>query len=68
MKEDFGERLRRLREQKGLTQTALATLAGTYSSDISYYEAGKTEPRAQTLHNLATVLGVSMDYLWKGAS
>ena len=65
-KESFGERLRRLREAKGMTQTGLGMKLHTSQNMMHRYETDKTYPGALILESMADVLGVSMDYLWKG--
>ena len=41
----FGEKLRALRKEKGLTQAELAKLAGVGLKTITNYEKGSTYPR-----------------------
>lgn len=60
---EFGERLRQLRKQKKLTQKQLAALIGTKNSIISFYEVGERIPSPEVIMKLATVLGVTTDYL-----
>ena len=62
----FGERLRQLRMQKGLSQVELANLAGVNSNHLSRYERGDSKPTARYLKILADCLGVSTDYLYDG--
>jgi len=57
------DRLREVREQKGITQRELASLCGITEFQISRYETGKTEPIAGSLELLAQHLSVSADYL-----
>jgi transcriptional regulator with XRE-family HTH domain len=64
----FAGRLRELRRQKDLSQTALADLVGVHSTHISRYERGMSRPTADTLKRLADVLGVSGDYLMEGSA
>ena len=40
----FGEVLRTLREERGLSQQALAAKAGISQISVSFYEQGKREP------------------------
>jgi len=61
----FGERLRRLREEQGLTQEALAD--GSVSpTHISLIERGKRSPSAEVLQQLAHRLGTSTTRLLDG--
>jgi transcriptional regulator with XRE-family HTH domain len=62
----FGERVRRLRENSGLTQSELCSMALISKGFLSDMENDKRMPSADTLHGLAKALGVSMDFLWTG--
>lgn len=57
------ENLRRLRAEKGLSQEALAESAGLSRPAYRNIETRKSEPRAETLHRLATALGVGIKEL-----
>lgn len=59
----FGIRLQTLREQAGLSQTALAERAGMSVDSIQNWEQGRTQPRLDALPRLARALGVSIDSL-----
>jgi transcriptional regulator with XRE-family HTH domain len=63
---DVGERVRRLREQRGMTQVELAAGLPVSGSYISLIEAGKRAPRARVLDLLAERLGCTVDYLLTG--
>jgi tetratricopeptide (TPR) repeat protein len=63
----LGERVRRLRNARGLTQTELAE-ARVSKEYISQIETGKTRPTSQTLEWLAERLGVDTHYLADGVS
>lgn len=63
----FGNRLKKLRQQKKLTQSQLAEAVGLDQSTISYYERGKKAPEIQTLDKIATFFNVSIDDLWSNA-
>jgi tetratricopeptide (TPR) repeat protein len=63
----LGERVRRLRTARGLTQTELAE-ARVSKEYISQIETGKTRPTSQTLDWLAERLGVDTLYLVDGVS
>lgn len=62
----FGERLRRIREQKGLSVSDAALAAGLAYSAFHRYERGEREPSLTTLLKLATALGVSAADLLTG--
>ncbi len=59
----FGERLARLRQEKGLSQAELARLLNLGQSTIAMYERNKRFPDHQILERLADFFGVSTDYL-----
>ena len=60
---EFGEKLRKLRTEKGLTQKQLASLIGVKNSVISFYELGDRIPSPEVIIKLASALHVSSDYL-----
>ena len=62
----FAERLRLLRQQKGLSQTDLARKLDVQPNHIGRYERGESRPTAKSLKALAEVLEVSADYLFDG--
>lgn len=59
----IGERLKYLREKKGLTQKDVATRLGLEPAAISKYELDMREPNIEALKKLATIFNVSIDYL-----
>ena len=59
----FGERLREIRKEKGLTQDALAQLLGTSKQVLSRYETGQRSPKISQVQEYAKKLGVSAEYL-----
>ena len=63
--ETVGERLRRLRVERGLSQRELA-LAGVSHSYLSRLETGQRAPSVKALRLLATPLGVTAEYLETG--
>jgi transcriptional regulator with XRE-family HTH domain len=63
----FAQRLRELRGQHGFCQAALGEGVGVHYTHIGRYERGRSCPAADTLKRLGDVLGVSGDYLLKGA-
>lgn len=60
---DFGNRLRELRTQAGLTQKQLANLLGVTKSVISFYERQERTPSPDVLKKIAAVFHVSTDFL-----
>ena len=61
--ENFGERLKELRLEKGLTQKQVANEIGNTQSAIVYWESNKQEPTISTLKKLCRFFNVSADYL-----
>lgn len=59
--EHFGENLRRIRIERGLSQTALAEAVGMNKSHISKLEIGLHVPRLSTVQHIAAGLGVSVE-------
>lgn len=58
-----GERLKKLRTKKKLTQTELGKIVNVTKVSISGYENGNRSPDTDTLEKLADYFGVSTDYL-----
>lgn len=61
-----GNTIRRLREEKALTQTQLAELIGVSSKAVSKWETGKGLPDISLIELLGQVLGVSVLELMSG--
>lgn len=61
--ESFGQRLARLRKERGFTQVEFAEKAETIQAIISDYERDKLRPYADVVVRFALVLGVSADEL-----
>lgn len=60
----FGEKLRKYRMEKGLTQAELAKAAGLGLKTITNYESGTTYPKYREVYKtLANILGVDADHL-----
>ena len=64
--ETIGQRLKRLRLERGLSQRELAAPGVSYAY-ISRIEAGTRQPSVKALRRLAGKLGVSADYLETGS-
>lgn len=60
----FGERLKGLREQKGLSQEELSHIVGISQTVISSYECDKSKPKFENIIPLSDALGVSLDILF----
>lgn len=59
----INERIRALREDRGLTQTELANALGTTQQQIYKYEKGIQEMTYNRLKELCQYYGVSADYV-----
>lgn len=60
----FPERLKKLRETKGLTMAELSRKIGSISQgSLSHYEAGTRTPGLEILMELANFFNCSIDYL-----
>ncbi|QEH69759.1 helix-turn-helix domain-containing protein [Cellulosilyticum sp. WCF-2] len=59
----IGQKIKKLRENKGLSQKALGELAGISDSIISAYEKDRKKPGRDTVIKLAAVLNVDVNYL-----
>jgi len=61
--ESLADRLRIVREEKGLSLRALAKELNIHFSTLGSYEQGRRKPDVDTLKTLAEYFGVSTDYL-----
>ena len=61
--ENFSERIKNLREERGLSQEALGAVIGVKRFSIYTYEKGRACPEMKGLVALAEFFDVSMDYL-----
>lgn len=59
----FKDMLKRLREERGLSQDELARLTQLSKSTISMYENGNREPKFETLEVIADFFNVDMNTL-----
>ena len=57
------DRIKALREQKGLTQTELSNQLGITRSSVNAWEMGISVPSTQYIVELAHIFKVSTDYL-----
>lgn len=63
MKQILGDRLKSLREEKGISQEDLATALGISRLSVGNYERSIRTPEAETIIKIAKYFGVSSDYL-----
>lgn len=64
----LGERLKKARTDKGMSQSDLASAAGIHYTQIGRYENKGAQPSADVLAKIANVLEVSSDFLMNGSS
>lgn len=62
----FTANLRRLREERGLSQEAVGDRAGMTQSQYARIERGDVDPTLKTLKRLATALGLTAADLLDG--
>ena len=61
--ENLGDRLKKLRMDRNLTQSQLAGILGVEQNTVSAYEMGQRQPSYDVLLTLASYYHVSTDYL-----
>ncbi len=62
----FADRLRALRKEQGLSQSALAAMAGVSKSSINMYERGEREPGFAALERFCAIFHTDMNDLLGG--
>lgn len=60
---DFGQRLKKLREGQGLTQTELAEKIGKSLRTVQKYESGEIDIPLSMLYSLSEVFDVTISFL-----
>lgn len=60
---EFGKILKRIRKEKGLSQSSLGELTGLSKAVISKYENAMSYPSYDVLIEIARIFNVSTDYL-----
>ncbi len=60
---DFGDKLKQLRKEAGMTQAELAALLNVTKSVVSYYELKERSPSPEILIKLSSIFHVTTDYL-----
>lgn len=63
MDNNIGNKIRYLREERGITQKQLAENISSTNKNIWAYETGYTLPPVDTIIRLSKFFGVSVDYL-----
>ena len=60
---DVADRIKKLREQNGITQTELAQKLNITRSSVNAWEMGISAPSTQNIIELSDIFDVSTDYL-----
>ena len=63
VKRVLGDKLKELREDKNMSQKALADKLGVTQQAVGKWERGKSEPDIATINKLADIFEVNTDYL-----
>ena len=66
--QQLGERIKQVRKQRGMSQSALAERVGLSYAQIGRYETKGTQPPAEALKKIADALGISPDFLLYGSA
>ena len=61
-----GDKIRKYRTEKGLTQKKLGELCGIADSNIRKYESGNQNPKIETLQKIADALDIPVNRLLAG--
>ena len=61
---EMGKEIRRLRNDRGITQEALAAALNVTAQTVSKWECGTSMPDVQTLPEIAVYFGVTIDQLF----
>ena len=61
----LGEKIKKYREEKRITQAEIAKMLGVSPATVSKYEAGTLEPNIESLKKLSELFEVSIDNLLK---
>ncbi|MBQ8556283.1 MAG: helix-turn-helix domain-containing protein [Clostridia bacterium] len=59
----YAQRIKKLRNQRGMSQQALADMLGLSAVSVGKWERGQTQPDIGTLTRLAEIFGTTIDDL-----
>jgi transcriptional regulator with XRE-family HTH domain len=62
----FADNVRRLREERGMTQEQLADAAGLHLDHVSKIENRRREPKVRTIYKLSRGLEVPLGPMFEG--
>lgn len=60
---NIGERIKKEREQCGMTQKQLALVAGVTQRCVSHYELGQREPQFVAIGKIMEAMGFQMQFV-----
>ena len=60
----IGEKIKKLREMKGLTQKELGAKLGFSESLISYIEKGQRSIKVEDLRKISDIFNIDFNYFW----
>lgn len=63
----IGDKIRKIREEKKITQKELAERLGTSQQNLAQYENGKRNPKIKTLQKIADALEIPVSELYEGS-
>lgn len=63
----LAEKIRKIREEKGMTQKQVASIMGISQQAYGQYESGTREPKPETLGRIALALGENIGELLKNS-
>lgn len=63
---DIGEKIQKLRKEKGLSQEALAEALGVSRQSVSKWESGAALPDTDKIIAMSELFGISTDFILKG--
>lgn len=64
LKQELGEKIKRVRKKRGLTQEQLAELIDISSRNLSNIELGQNFPKAETLERILKSLDITTEELF----
>ena len=64
IKKDFGQRIKEIRNKKGITQYRLAEIAGIDPKHMSHIETGRSFPKADLIEKFAAALDIDYTELF----
>lgn len=60
----IGEQIKKIRQEKGLSQKELGRKLNVSQQMIGQWETGKSNPKLETINNIAAALGISVRQLY----